>query len=143
MSCQELRCKRQRPALTIKEVADKTFLQHRAAGVSCQLRSCSRAESKSRRLKIPQAIRVFGQQMRVYGELTEHEEVVFPFERGRRKRTGKTFHHLGISARGLRKTCDASFGMTKADPTAVHLPSRTRMRQGGGKPSRPPRAGSS
>ena len=38
---------------TIKEVANKTILQHRVAGVSCQPRSCSRAESKSRRLGIP------------------------------------------------------------------------------------------
>ena len=37
---------------TNKEVADKTILQHQVAGVGCQLRSCSRAESKSRRLGI-------------------------------------------------------------------------------------------
>ena len=37
-----------------KEVADKTILQHQVAGVSCQLRSCSRAESKSKRFGISQ-----------------------------------------------------------------------------------------
>ena len=43
VTCQELRCKRPRPALcgkrtswaTIKEVADKTILQHQMVGVSC------------------------------------------------------------------------------------------------------------
>ena len=64
------------------------------------------------------ATRVFGQHMKVYGELTEHEEVVF--------------HSNAVDQRD-----------ELADPTALHLPSRTRTHQGGGKPARPPRAGSS
>ena len=51
---------------------------------------------------------MFGQQTKIYSELLEHEELVFPYERGRRKkRTGQTFRHSGISARGLGKRCDA------------------------------------
>ena len=39
--------------------------------------NCSRAVPKSRWLGIPQPHEVFGQQMKVYGELREHGEVVF------------------------------------------------------------------
>ena len=37
-----------------------------------------------------------------------------------------------------RHVTRSSFGMTKADPTALHLPSRTRTRKGGRKLARPP-----
>ena len=66
----------------------------------------------------PPETRIFDQQKKVYGELTEHQEVV---------------HFSNVV--DLRDEL--------ADPTALPLPSRTRTCQGGGKPARPPRAGSS
>ena len=54
---------------------------------------------------IPPVTRVSGQQTKVYGELTEHGEVIFLFDRGKRKkRAAKTFLRSSISARGLGKT---------------------------------------
>ena len=84
---------------------------------ACQLSATKflHAESKSRRLGIPQQ-QLFGQQMKVYGELMERGEVVF---------------HSNVGDEGD----------DLAGPTVLRRPSRTRRRQGGGKPARPHRAG--
>ena len=119
---------------TIKEVADKTISQHRVAGVSCQLRSCARAESEGRRFGNPQATRVFGQRMKVHGEWTEHEEVVVPSERGgRRRRTGRTFSSFGQRERSWED-------MTRQLSICRRGQERAKEEAG---PARPPRAGSS
>ena len=59
------------------DVADKTIVRHQVAGVSCRLRVVHALNQRARGWNLP-ATRVFGQQMKVYGEQMEHEEVVFP-----------------------------------------------------------------
>ena len=51
--------------------------QHQVAGVSRQPRSCSCWESEKQEVGTSPATRVFGEKMKVCGELTEHGEVVF------------------------------------------------------------------
>ena len=89
----------------IKEVADKKILQQQMAGVSY------RAESKSRRFGIPSNTSVWSANEGL--RRADGTRGGFPFERGRRSgRSGKTFHHLGISARSPGKTCRLGFDGT-------------------------------
>ena len=83
--------------------------------------------------------------MKVYGELTEHEEVVFHSNvADERDEMARRFNIRALAREVLeRHVTRCSFGMTKADPTALYLLSRTRTRQGGGRPARSLRAGSS
>ena len=101
---------------TLKEVAHKTLFATPSG--RCQL---SATKLFTRRIKEQEvgnssATQLFGRQMKVYGELMERGEVVF---------------HSNVGDEGDEL----------AGSTVLRRPSRTRRRQGGGKPARPHRAG--
>ena len=91
-------------------MAGKTILQHQVTGRSAisivSYEVAHALNQRARRLGILAATRVFGQRMKVYGELMEHERGCSSSEGGgRRRRAGKTFHHSGVSARSFGRTC--------------------------------------
>ena len=65
---------------TLKEMAGKSILQHQVAGRSAMsidsFEVAHALNQRAGRLGMVPATRVFGQRMKVYGELMEHGEVV-------------------------------------------------------------------
>ena len=114
--CQGLRCKQQllflhgrRAELSRGSRPSRKWRARRFCNtkrhVSCQLRGCPRAESKSRE--------VGHTPTRVFCPAHEGLRTTDGTRRGRsrsegggrRRRAGKTFRHSGVSASGLRRTC--------------------------------------